>query len=364
MTTRTRDRIHRSARPTTAWVLAAVLVCGLGCQMQQSGVSQQTDHLLRSSYTVLRRHFRVVSISREDKQIIAESVVLDRFRTRVVASVATGGQGAAEVRVEVTNEVVSHLAWPAGGPGLGGWAVVAHDHEVARMLAEEIGSAAATVGPRSARGRSGLGGILRDRGRSQDELDRAMAGGEPAPETRGAGGALPALVRDGTHLAFMLDRKAFGDELTRHVALGDILFRKGAYGDAVREYEQAVICDPQAPVAIFALSHALFAIERYDAAAAAIEEGVKRDPRWVESPMHRPAFYATPAQFRGHLRALEAWTKASPEDVGALLVLGYNYYFSDQRADARVTLRRVLRMDPRSGAARALLGHLVYRESI
>ncbi len=116
---------------------------------------------------------------------------------------------------------------------------------------------------------------------------------------------------------------------------GDDLFGRGRFADAVVAYGAAAAKSPKDPMAAYALGHGLFAAGDHGGAAAALRRGLQLYPGLLAVRMNRRDFYGDRSVFDAQLARLERHVAASPGDAAARFVLGYNYWFTQQRAKAR-----------------------------
>jgi tetratricopeptide (TPR) repeat protein len=119
------------------------------------------------------------------------------------------------------------------------------------------------------------------------------------------------------------------------VDVGDELFGRGEYGEAVAAYHAAVQKAPNDPMAVFALGHGLFALGVLDEAAAALRRGVTLHPEIVRAHMRRRDFYGKPADYDDQMAQLLRYAATHPGDKDATFLLGYNFFYSQEPALAK-----------------------------
>jgi tetratricopeptide (TPR) repeat protein len=119
------------------------------------------------------------------------------------------------------------------------------------------------------------------------------------------------------------------------VDVGDGLFARGDYGEAVAAYRAAVAKAPDDPMAVFALGHGLFAIGVLDEAAATLRRGVTLYPEIVRAHMRRRDFYGKPADYDDQMGQLLRYAATHPGDRDATFLLGYNFFYSQEPARAK-----------------------------
>ena len=126
-----------------------------------------------------------------------------------------------------------------------------------------------------------------------------------------------------------------GTPAARLIERGDDLFGRGDFAGAAVAYRAAAAKAPKDPMAAYALGHGLFAVGDYPGAAAALRRGVQLYPGLLAVRMNRRDFYGHPRAFDAQLAQLRRHVRASPADVAARFVLGYNCFFSQQLDQAR-----------------------------
>jgi len=127
---------------------------------------------------------------------------------------------------------------------------------------------------------------------------------------------------------------------------GDELFVRGDFAGAVTAYRAAVAKAPKDPTAAVALGHGLFAVGAYAEAAGALRRGVRLFPELVQVGMDRRRFYGDPRAFDAQMAHLARFLAASPDARAARFVMGYNCFFSKQRAKAKEHFAALGAADP------------------
>ncbi len=132
----------------------------------------------------------------------------------------------------------------------------------------------------------------------------------------------------------------------RLVEAGDTYFGRGEFARAVEAYRAAARNAPDDPMAAFALGHGLFAMGVYTQAAAQLRLGLTLYPAMVQVAMNRRAFYGDPVRFDEQVGRLAQYVDANPGDADARFLLGYNYFFSGRRAEAKAQFDALGPQDP------------------
>lgn len=130
-------------------------------------------------------------------------------------------------------------------------------------------------------------------------------------------------------------------ENARLTALGKDAFAAREYGRAARRFRQASEVYPEESLAHFLLAQAEFSLGRYAEAVAAIRDGMRWRPDWPRVPFRAVGPYgANAADFRGHLRDLEAALARYPNDAVLLFLLAYQMWFDGRQDEARPLFQR------------------------
>ena len=124
-------------------------------------------------------------------------------------------------------------------------------------------------------------------------------------------------------------------EAARLVKLGRAAFAEGDYGQAAEQFERATAADPADAVTYFLHGQARFAAGQYRGATARIRDGLARDPKWPLSPFRAAELYAAaPERFAVHLAELKKAVADNPGLVTLEFLLGYQLWFSGEKAEA------------------------------
>jgi hypothetical protein len=125
-------------------------------------------------------------------------------------------------------------------------------------------------------------------------------------------------------------------EAARLVKLGRAAFESGEYGKAAEQFDRAAGADPKAALPHFLKAQAAFAAGRYADAVTAIRAGLALDPAWPAAAFDPKAPYgANPAAFTEHLAELRRAVAANPGEAALEFLLGYQLWFTGEKAEAR-----------------------------
>jgi tetratricopeptide (TPR) repeat protein len=139
-----------------------------------------------------------------------------------------------------------------------------------------------------------------------------------------------------------------------YVALGEQDFRAGRYNEAVRDWQHALLDDPQNGGLMMLLGQALFATGHFEEAAGATQLGMQLLPQnqWgaVVSNFHE--LYQGNA-YTTQLRALEDSIR-SEDSPAKRFLLGYHYAYLGHTADAVRQLDKAVQLNPKDKMAAQL----------
>jgi tetratricopeptide (TPR) repeat protein len=130
-------------------------------------------------------------------------------------------------------------------------------------------------------------------------------------------------------------------------------FRAGDYAAAIDGADRAIKASPDDPAAHELRALALFALGRYDEAAAGLNSLLAVAPGWNWDTMRD--LYPDVATYTAQLRALEAFARENPDNAAANFVLGYHYLVTNFTDAARRKLQRVVELEPKDRVAAQLL---------
>ena len=126
----------------------------------------------------------------------------------------------------------------------------------------------------------------------------------------------------------------------RNADKGMQAFRTGHYDRAVIAWLGASKANEGDATSRVHAGHALFAVGRYDAAVKLISRGFELAPRLATSDYDIRSDYGRREDFDKHLKTLEAYVVARPNNADAVALLGYVRFYSEGPAKAhRVLLR-------------------------
>jgi tetratricopeptide (TPR) repeat protein len=124
-------------------------------------------------------------------------------------------------------------------------------------------------------------------------------------------------------------------EAVRLMKLGRASFASGDYGRAAEHFERASTADPAEALAYFLHAQAKFAAGEYAEAAARIRAGLARDAKWPLTAFDPTELYGDrPERFFAHRFTLKKALADNPGQVTLEFLLGYQLWFSGEKAEA------------------------------
>ncbi len=136
---------------------------------------------------------------------------------------------------------------------------------------------------------------------------------------------------------------------------GATAFANGDYTNAGIAFAQALQTDPSSIDARLAYAITLFALGDYRAAAEPIRQVIPQYSEVVYSDFDLRERYGKKEQLDKQLAVLRAFVKANPDDVDAMIVLGFIEHFSGNRDSAKEVFRKALTLSPNDSVAATFL---------
>jgi tetratricopeptide (TPR) repeat protein len=129
--------------------------------------------------------------------------------------------------------------------------------------------------------------------------------------------------------------------------LGEQDFRSGRYNDALRDWQHALLDDPQNGGLMMLLGQALFALGRFEEAAGATQLAMQMLPQneWGTVVTNFRELYRN-SDYQAHVRALEAAIKAEDSPAKRFL-LGFHYGYLGHPSEAVRQLQKAIELNPK-----------------
>jgi tetratricopeptide (TPR) repeat protein len=137
---------------------------------------------------------------------------------------------------------------------------------------------------------------------------------------------------------------------------GMAAFKAGNYAAALAKYDAALKLMPTDPVLHEVRALSLFALGKYQEAAATLNALLAAAPGMDWTSMS--ALYGNADDYTQQLRKLEAHIKANRTDAPAMFVLAYHYLVIGQNDEAIKVLKEVVRLQPKDATAQRMLAAL------
>lgn len=130
-------------------------------------------------------------------------------------------------------------------------------------------------------------------------------------------------------------------------------FRTGMYPPALTAFDDALKLMPGDPVLHEMRALTLFAMGKFQAAAAVLDSLLASSPGMDWTTLS--GLYGDINDYTRQLRALEAYIEANPNDASARFVLAYHYLVMGHTEDAIDALKTVVKLQPKDVTAQQLL---------
>ena len=178
--------------------------------------------------------------------------------------------------------------------------------------------------------------------------------------------------RSAWSLRFAFDKNQMNCELAVQkaqslVALGEQYLKRSQYQESEDALRSAVTAlaeldgeeldsiPPAARYAPLALVNVLFAQRRFDEASAQVLKGLVYLPQWPAVQIDLREASATPEDYKANLEALEMKARSEPDNASTQFLLGYQYWFTGRRLDAKDQFHQTLKLDPHHAGAALFL---------
>lgn len=134
-------------------------------------------------------------------------------------------------------------------------------------------------------------------------------------------------------------------EADRRIKLGKDAFAAGRPGEALDQFQQATLADPNQADGFFLLAQAQFALAKYREATVSILAGLKLKPDWPNARFHpRELYGAQAADYADDLDRLRLAVERNPGEPSLQFLYAYQLWFIDRRKEARVSFERAAKI--------------------
>ena len=142
----------------------------------------------------------------------------------------------------------------------------------------------------------------------------------------------------------------------RYVAAGEQSFRAGKYEDALRDWQHAMVDDPNNGGVVLLMSQALFAVGQWDAAANTLQGAMQMLPEseWGTVLKNYKELYPDVAVYTKQIRTAEEARDAAPDDPALRFLLGYHFGYLNYPKHAVQELDKALDIEPRDAGSEKL----------
>jgi tetratricopeptide (TPR) repeat protein len=160
---------------------------------------------------------------------------------------------------------------------------------------------------------------------------------------------------------FYRESKARGEEVREHASnhykRGLKHFREGRYHPATRYFKLAAETNQGNPTSRIYAAHALFAIGRYEDAVRYLRRAFELQPKIALLSYDIRKDYKDQTDFKQQLEKLLEAHQLDPDRIERLVLMGYIYFYTNQREKAYHPLFRAIKINPDDRLARLLLKH-------
>jgi tetratricopeptide (TPR) repeat protein len=148
------------------------------------------------------------------------------------------------------------------------------------------------------------------------------------------------------------------------VARGDADFKAGNYDAAIRDWNHAMVDDPQNPGLMLLIGQALFATKQYDQSAGITQAALSMLPtdKWGTVVANYRDLYPNNQAYTDQLRALEA-TRKTNDSPAVRFLLGYHYGFLGYPKEAMAELDKAISLAPQDNISQQLRDVMVAKQN-
>ena len=140
-----------------------------------------------------------------------------------------------------------------------------------------------------------------------------------------------------------------------YMAQGEQDFKAGRYDAALRNWQHALVDNPQNGGLVMLMSQALFATGKFDEAAGAVQQAMSMLPedQWGSVVSNYRELYGNPSDYKAQLKTLEAARKEK-ESPALEFLLGYHYGYLGYPREAVRELDKAISLNPQDQLAAKL----------
>jgi tetratricopeptide (TPR) repeat protein len=145
-------------------------------------------------------------------------------------------------------------------------------------------------------------------------------------------------------------------EVSQFVSLGEEAFQAGRYEDAIRDWQHAMVDNPNNGAVVLLMAQAMFALGQYEAAANTVQAAMQMLPEseWGNVVKNYTELYPDIQKYTDQIREAEKARDAKDDDNAVRFLLGYHFGYLNYPKQAVRELDKALDIEPQDVGAQKL----------
>ena len=149
-----------------------------------------------------------------------------------------------------------------------------------------------------------------------------------------------------------------GDFADAYLNLGSIMYAKGQYQDAAKNFKKLTELTPTNAQGFLNYGQTLLKLDKYDDAMLAFQGALKADPNFSEADKELAKLYLKKENYDDCIKSMEKYVKTNTKDSYAFYVLGMAYKRKKDNANAISNFKSAVALDPKDTEALFNLGNI------